>query len=574
MQDEATASRADTLVSGAEGGVGAARDSAIDGASVPRSRFPLPPLRLLGLGAGLAAAFALFISHDYTREMNAAEERLDLTAQYLAAELAGSEASSAPAVLGFLTRQIPEEIDLYLTGANAHTVATTASTETGETITPASLSEGAIVASAPISGELGNVLLALDHASALEPLLLRGAIAGGIALTLLVAGVWLPGPAGRRRAQGWLTEMLDILPFGVARWSADGDLIACNAQYRRSLALDPAEIGPGSPYVDTMKQVTEGHQCDLVTEDDDYRVSEIVRDDGTAVMIDERPLSEGGFVTLVSDISGQKHAAKLLEEVRNEQKRLARQLREEKLKAEAASRAKTSFLAHLSHDVRTPLNHIIGFADLIAHQTYGEIGDERYLTYIADIRNSGEKLLASFSEILDLAQLEGGQFALRREETDLAEVIRTASNRFGDTAARAGLTLDIAVPENAVIHTDPMCIERMLGNLLENAIRYTPSGGRIRLAGWMADDGVVLEVSDTGIGISEDRMRMLDEPFVLGDAAFAREGGVGLGLAITRAMAELSGGSLAIDSSPAVGTTVAISLPLRLPRAGAVPHAA
>lgn len=570
MQEEATAQRADTFVGSAGRGVETQGDDAQGGTRNARGDSAAP--RLAVLAAGLAAALALFLVHDHARETRAVEERLFLTARYVAAELADTGPGDAPAIFGFLAGRVPQGLNLFLTDANDDLVAATGSMHIDTAVTAEELrSRDALVASAPISDELGNVLVALDRSTAMQPVWQRGAAAAGIALVLLAAGAWA---FARRDGRGWIEEMLDILPYGVARWSAEGELIACNRQYRRSLALEPGEAAPGSPYVETMKRVTRGHTCDLVSEDEDYRVSEIVRDDGSAVLVDERPLAAGGFMTLVSDISGQKRATRMLEEVRLEQKQLARQLREEKIKAEAASRAKTSFLAHLSHDVRTPLNHIIGFADLIAHQTYGEIGDERYLTYIADIKNSGEKLLASFSEILDLAQLEGGQFALRREEIDVAEVIRTAANRFQDTAARAGLTLDVALPENAVIHTDPMCVERMLGNLLENAIQFTPAGGRVRLAGWLADDGVVLEVSDTGIGISQDRMRLLDEPFVLGDAAFAREGGVGLGLAITRAMAELSGGSLAIDSSPAVGTTAAISLPLRLSRAGAVPHAA
>lgn len=107
-----------------------------------------------------------------------------------------------------------------------------------------------------------------------------------------------------------------------------------------------------------------------------------------------------------------------------------------------------------------------------------------------------------------------------------------------------------------------MGFERMLENVLDNAVRFTPAGGKIRLSAWVADDGVVLEVTDTGIGISPDRMSKLLTPFTLTDASKRKEhGGLGLGLAISQALAELSGGEIAIDSTPAIGTTVAISLP-------------
>ena len=102
----------------------------------------------------------------------------------------------------------------------------------------------------------------------------------------------------------------------------------------------------------------------------------------------------------------------------------------------------------------------------------------------------------------------------------------------------------------------------MIGNIMDNALRFTQAGGQVTLASFAADDGVVIEVSDTGIGMDEDRLASLSQPFALGDASFTREGvGPGLGISISRAIAELSGGNLVIDSSPMIGTTVAISLP-------------
>ncbi len=102
-------------------------------------------------------------------------------------------------------------------------------------------------------------------------------------------------------------------------------------------------------------------------------------------MLDERPCPSGGFVTIVTDITERKAADRLLGSIREEQRLLARRYHEEKIKAEASSRAKTSFLAHLSHEIRTPLNHIIGFADMIALETFGPLGDAKYQSYVADI---------------------------------------------------------------------------------------------------------------------------------------------------------------------------------------------
>ena len=131
----------------------------------------------------------------------------------------------------------------------------------------------------------------------------------------------------------------------------------------------------------------------------------------------------------------------LIDSIREEQRELARRYHEEKLRAEAASQAKTAFLAHLSHDIRTPLNHIIGFAEMMRHQTYGPLGDARYMTYVESIRVSGERLLGFFGSILDLAELEGGRRELEVAPLLVDELMLAASRRVSAQAQRARVTL-------------------------------------------------------------------------------------------------------------------------------------
>ncbi len=265
---------------------------------------------------------------------------------------------------------------------------------------------------------------------------------------------------------------------------------------------------------------------------------------------------------LASKKALQERAEKELARLQNEQRQLTRRYREEKLKAEAASRAKTAFLAHLSHDVRTPLNHIIGFADLLKHQAYGPIGDKRYLAYIEDIKRSGERLLFSFAEILELAELDAGKRVLQEEHIDVDELLTALQDQFQSSAAHCGVTFDISGARGVELRGDRACFLRMLANILDNSMRFTPSGGKVSLMVWEAENGVVLSVTDTGIGIPPERLKALSSPFALEDALVARgRGGMGLGLAISRTIAELSGGEMAIESTPAIGTTVAISLP-------------
>jgi len=140
--------------------------------------------------------------------------------------------------------------------------------------------------------------------------------------------------------------------------------------------------------------------------------------------------------------------------------------------------------------------------------------------------------------------------------------------RFKPQAQRAGITLKVGSPTGAVLRGDRLGLVRMVGNIMDNAMRFTPPGGQVTLASFVAEDGVVIEISDTGVGMSEERLATLSQPFALGDATFTREGaGPGLGISIARAIAELSGGHVAIDSSPSLGTTVAISLPIDPPAA-------
>ncbi len=264
-----------------------------------------------------------------------------------------------------------------------------------------------------------------------------------------------------------------------------------------------------------------------------------------------------------SDELEQERLGTLFENIKQEQRLLARQYHEEKLKAEAASRAKTNFLAHVSHDIRTPLNHIIGFAELMEHEAYGALGDNRYRDYVQSIKSSGQHLLNSFATILDLVELESGQKNLRQDIVLLDEVMTTVTKRFEPQIKRAGMNFTVGPATGAVLRGDRLGLTRMIGNMVDNAVRFTRAGGTITLSAYAADDGVVIEISDTGIGMSEERLASLSQPFAMGDATFARNGGgPGLGISIARAIAEQSGGHLAIDSAPTLGTTVAISLPI------------
>ncbi|MEO6012808.1 MAG: ATP-binding protein [Devosia sp.] len=399
-----------------------------------------------------------------------------------------------------------------------------------------------------------------DQTTAITGITPRGALAYGLAFLFI-------GFSARRRkvappAIVGHQDLLSTIPFGVACWTPEGRLIVCNEQYRARLNAETHDVRPGASYAASVRRFVQGGYMQLISEDESNRVLELHREDGSCLMIDERPLGEGGFVTLVTDVTESRRTDHLLSSIREEQRVLARRYHEEKLRAEAASRSKTSFLAHLSHDIRTPLNHILGFAELMRQETYGPLGDDRYADYVESIRTSGERLLSFFASTLELAELEGGRRALNPIPLNVDELLVSATQRYSAQAQRKGIALALGAPTDAIVIGDKFSLERMLSNLVDNAIRFTPRGGRVTVAAHAALDGVVLEITDDGIGMSPERLAAVSQPFAFGDASLTRDrDGAGLGLAIARAIADLSGGHLAIDSRPALGTTVAVSLP-------------
>jgi two-component system cell cycle sensor histidine kinase PleC len=391
----------------------------------------------------------------------------------------------------------------------------------------------------------------------------RGLGAFGLAFALI--GVTMVRRRGtpRKPAASPYEALLATLPFGAACWTAQGHLIACNEQYLACLRVTRLQLPAGASYKGSIARLVQGGYTKLLSDDDSSRLLELHRLEGSCLMIDERPLPGGGFVTLVTDVTQSRKTDDLLNTIREEQRQLARRYHEEKLKAEAANRSKSSFLAHLSHDIRTPLNHIIGFADMMRQETYGPLGDKRYAGYVDDMKASGERLLQFFARILELVELENGEKPLKAEPFHVDEMLTAVARRFAGEAKRSGVSLVLGAPTGVRLVGDRFALERMAGNIIENAIRHTPASGKVSVAAYEAADGIVFEVTDTGIGMSQERLDALSQPFAFGDAALTRSNtGSGLGIAIARAIAQLSGGHLAIDSRPGLGTTVAISLPL------------
>jgi two-component system cell cycle sensor histidine kinase PleC len=217
----------------------------------------------------------------------------------------------------------------------------------------------------------------------------------------------------------------------------------------------------------------------------------------------------------------------------------------------------------MSHELRTPLNAIIGFSEMMQRQLLGPIGTERYIDYIAGIRESGEHLLDLISDILDMSKIEAGKYELDLEELNLAKVIRLAMHMMEGRAQESQIRISADLPnEERQIIADRRAVMQILLNLLSNAVKFSDRGSAVRIECADRDGYVAIKVHDNGIGIPANKLKDITRPFEQAASHYTREHeGTGLGLAITKDLIELHGGSLHIESTVGVGTTVTVRLP-------------
>ncbi len=229
----------------------------------------------------------------------------------------------------------------------------------------------------------------------------------------------------------------------------------------------------------------------------------------------------------------------------------------------ASNRAKDDFLASMSHDLRTPLNSILGFSDMMRSRMFGPLGHGKYDEYIANIHASGTHLLGLVNDLLDLSKLESGQYQLERQNINPRSLADEIVRSFTPAINAKDLTIELLCdPDCGPLYADERAMVQLLNNLVSNAVKFTPDRGSITISCRAMPSGAIcLEVSDTGIGIAADQLIRLGNPYVQVNAYVAQQKGTGLGLFIVRRIAELHGGSMRISSKPGNGTTVIVTLP-------------
>jgi PAS domain S-box-containing protein len=231
--------------------------------------------------------------------------------------------------------------------------------------------------------------------------------------------------------------------------------------------------------------------------------------------------------------------------------------------AEQANQAKSEFLATMSHEFRTPLNAILGFSEMIRAQYFGPIGAQNYKEYANDIHDSGEHMLALVNDVLDISAIEAGKRPLEKEIFAISSMINDCAKNIGKTIDDKSITFSLIVPDDLPdLYADKRAVRQIVINILSNAAKFTNPHGEISLTASSPNGGILISLTDTGVGIPANRLSDITEPFAQADSNphMAQEG-TGLGLAIVKTLVEAHGGDLRIESEMGKGTTVSVTFP-------------
>ncbi len=353
-------------------------------------------------------------------------------------------------------------------------------------------------------------------------------------------------------------ETLENLHESVAVFGADSRLKLHNSQFREMWRLDESDLESEPHVTDILASINEAYgrpsewaeqfprTAALIAERHALHVS-VDRPDGSVVDFATQPLPDGNLLATYIDVT--------------DRVRIERALRERNEALQTADRLKTEFIANMSYELRSPLNVILGFIEILDQEYFGEL-NEKQKTYCEGIIDSSHRLLALVNDILDLASVEAGQLELDLSEFDVEALLASVIDLTRENARARGIGLELdAAPDLGEITGDARRLRQVMMNLLSNAYQYSPQGSQVVVRARRTADGVTVTVGDEGIGIEAEQQNRVFERFERGDRG--RGGyGAGLGLALVKSFVELHGGDVTLKSDVDQGTEVTVSLPL------------
>lgn len=352
-------------------------------------------------------------------------------------------------------------------------------------------------------------------------------------------------------------ETLDHLAEAVAVFGTDGRLRLFNPVFAEIWRLSPAWLR-GEPHVGDIIGECRAIHTDpadwdairVAVTDLDHEgsvVGRMHRPDASVIDYATVALPEGMTMLTFVDVT--------------DSSRVERVLKEKNEALEAADRLKSDFIQHISYELRSPLQTIIGFSELLSDQAMGSLNPQQR-EYLEHIDSSSRSLLSLINDILDLATVDAGIMTLEISETDIAGVAASAVESLRDRMSEQGITLDLDIPEDiGAFHVDERRVRQILFNLVSNAIRFSNAKGHIRISAKRQGGWIAYTVVDDGVGIPKDVMPSIFRPFEA-HAPQGRRGGAGLGLSIVKSLAELHGGDISVRSEEGKGTTATVRLPV------------
>ena len=364
-----------------------------------------------------------------------------------------------------------------------------------------------------------------------------------------------------RVSMGRLESAIDSIEDAIALFDGEDRLVLCNSAFRRLLHAESSGVLDGKTYEEILDRWIE----DIDFSDEAARIQfreqrltlrrektagfEVTLRDGRRLRVIDRPTPEGGLVKTIWDLT--------------DEKRRAEELRDAQRAAEAASAAKSDFLSSMSHELRTPLNAVLGFAQLLQRDKKEPLS-VRHRDRVAQIRAGGEHLLRLIDDILDLSRIEAGQMSMSVEPVEVGQVLDEVLRTLEPMAARDGIVLEHGpLPPASTISADRTRFAQILMNLGSNAIKYNRPSGRVRFEVDTPRAGHLrISVADTGIGVPLDKQDKLFQPFQRAGQETGPIEGTGIGLMITRRLAEMMQGSVGFESTPGAGSKFWVDLPL------------